>query len=221
MSGRILIVEDHAPMAKALKDILELMCGNTTIASKGQTALKLLGRSSYDLVVLDLCLDQPDFNLVAKKFLGDLRAVAPRIPIVGITHKQLLDEEAFWLSKMGVVEFVRKQSLDVDRLRALVRKTLGLPKRPFPLVYAGSEALEESKGKRTPIETRALQVLIEHPDWPKTEIAKQIGCHPKSLSPKRCPKLDKAIRAHRQGSPPHRGWKSKDGHIEAVDGAEG
>jgi hypothetical protein len=71
---------------------------------------------------------------------------------------------------------------------------------------------------RQTVDIRAVQMLVEHPDWSNDEIAQAIGCHPKYLSSKKnCPKF-RAAREAQKTSPkrPPRGTKSRDGDLEAI-----
>ena len=62
---------------------------------------------------------------------------------------------------------------------------------------------------------RALAVLVLHQDWTNTQIAMEVGTHPKYLSSKDCQKFKAARAAIRASSIPS-GSKGKDGTIEAI-----
>ncbi len=93
---------------------------------------------------------------------------------------------------------------------------------------AGLASEPESKGSKKPngspnvsLDVKAVGVFLEHPDWTKKRIAEELGYHEKSLCPRRCPKLDAAIRAQRARIDPsvkvRRGSKDRDGNLEAWD----
>jgi hypothetical protein len=69
------------------------------------------------------------------------------------------------------------------------------------------------------LDSQALAVFIEHPDWTKKKIARHLGRHEKSLCPERCPKLAAAIAAHKSPIDPTRrrlhGSKDSEGKLEA------
>jgi hypothetical protein len=77
-----------------------------------------------------------------------------------------------------------------------------------------------NSGRGTSLDTDALAVYLDHPDWTKKRIAEYLRshgrpkCNEKSLSPKRCKKLAAAIAAHRVPDLP-RGSKDSDGNIDA------
>jgi hypothetical protein len=47
------------------------------------------------------------------------------------------------------------------------------------------------------LDARALAVFFENVELTKIEIAKKLGCHEKSLAPKRCPRLSAAIASYK------------------------
>ncbi|MBN2216547.1 MAG: hypothetical protein JW719_04140 [Pirellulales bacterium] len=73
--------------------------------------------------------------------------------------------------------------------------------------------------KELPIDASAVALFLEHPNWNKKMIAGHLGCHEKSLAPRRCPKLNAAIRASRAKIDPskkkRRGSKDAVGNLEA------
>lgn len=82
--------------------------------------------------------------------------------------------------------------------------------RPLPPVESTPSNVSVS------LDAKALAVFIEHPDWKKTQIAAHLKTNPKSLAPKRCPKLTAAIAAHKAPLAP-RGSKDRNGNLEAWD----
>jgi len=56
---------------------------------------------------------------------------------------------------------------------------------------------EQGEPTRLSLDAQALGVFIERPDWTKKQIADRLGCHEKSLTPKRCPKLALAMAAYK------------------------
>ena len=62
MAERILVVEDDPRLAEMLSEYLGQAGFRITLTSLGATALRHLGESEYDAVVLDLML--PDLSLI-------------------------------------------------------------------------------------------------------------------------------------------------------------
>ena len=66
------------------------------------------------------------------------------------------------------------------------------------------------------LDARAVAVFFEHCDWTKKQIAEHLGCHEKSLAPKRCPNLHKAMAIWKAADRRSiRGSKNAEGDLEA------
>jgi hypothetical protein len=95
---------------------------------------------------------------------------------------------------------------------------IGKPVEPIkPATPAATLPADEPK---LPLDMAALGVFLNSPNLKKKQIAKLLKCHPKSLGPKRCPRLNAAIRAYRAPIDPDRrcvrGTKDpEDGTLEA------
>jgi hypothetical protein len=76
------------------------------------------------------------------------------------------------------------------------------------------------KDKTEKAEIRALAYLIANQGRPlkKTEVAKAIGCHPKTLSKGDAPNFHAAFTASQHYAKPSSGTKSKDGEIVSYSG---
>ena len=83
------------------------------------------------------------------------------------------------------------------------------PKRePSTEIPTNGDTVEES------LDLRALALFLVNRNLTKKQMADRLGCNAKSLTPKRCPQLDVAIKAHRTADLP-KGSKSSDGSMEA------
>jgi hypothetical protein len=86
--------------------------------------------------------------------------------------------------------------------------------KPAALAGGGS-----ASGPKLSLDARALALFLDHTDWTKKKIADALGCHEKSLSPRRCPRLTAAIAAHKSPIDPDRprprGSKDSEGNLEA------
>src|SRR5262249_23481808 len=70
------------------------------------------------------------------------------------------------------------------------------------------------------LDEQAVAIFVAHKgNITKKEIALRLGCHEKSLAPKRCPELEKVINAFKAANNPVRGSKDKSGKMEAWDEA--
>jgi two-component system, OmpR family, copper resistance phosphate regulon response regulator CusR len=88
-SGRVLIVEDDAPLSRFLSRELKLMDFAVDVSHDGESACDKIRSSIYDLVILDLNL--PNMDGIA--FLQQIRAsVEVRIPILVVTARSRTED---------------------------------------------------------------------------------------------------------------------------------
>lgn len=128
---RVLIVEDHAHMAKIVKTILRGFGINDLIEGRDvQTAWERLNSEPVDLIILDRMLGREDgLDLVRRIRAGGAR-VNPYMPIImlsGHTSRQMIEEAR----DAGVTEFCCKPvtardlfgklAAVIDRPRSFVR----------------------------------------------------------------------------------------------------
>jgi two-component system response regulator VanR len=117
---RVLIVEDEALMAEAIRDGLRLEAIAADIAGDGDTALELLRLSAYDIAVLDRDIPGPSGDEVAKHIV----AAGSGMPILMLTAADRLDDKTSGF-ELGADDYLTKpfelQEL-VLRLRALDRR---------------------------------------------------------------------------------------------------
>jgi hypothetical protein len=83
-----------------------------------------------------------------------------------------------------------------------------------------SQPVSVVEGKTEKVEVRALAYLIANRGRPlkKTDVAKAIGCHPKTLSKGEAPSFHAAFTASQGYGMPSSGTKSKDGEMESFSG---
>jgi len=117
---RVLIVEDEAYMAEAIRDGLRLEAIAADIAPDGDTALGLLSTNAYDIAVLDRDIPGPSGDEIAESIV----ASGSGIPILMLTAADRLDDKASGF-ELGADDYLTKpfelQEL-VLRLRALDRR---------------------------------------------------------------------------------------------------
>lgn len=117
---QILIVDDHAIVRRACRDILISELGNVAIreAEDTSSALESLRGQPFDLVILDI-------NLPGRSgldVLEETRALYPKTPILVLsTYPE--EEFAVRAFKLGAAGYVNKQSA-VDELVAAAKKVL-------------------------------------------------------------------------------------------------
>lgn len=118
---RILIAEDEAGIAKALKVILEKNKFSADVVYNGTDALDYITNSSYDAVVLDIMM--PGMN--GLEVLTRARAMGIKTPVMLLTAKGEVDDRVAGL-ECGADDYLPKPfatSEFVARVRALTRRS--------------------------------------------------------------------------------------------------
>ncbi len=102
--GRILVVEDHPANQYVAKSLLESLDCTVTVAGTGAEALELLGRETFDLVLMDCQLPGMDGYETTRR----MRAFLQRyIPVVAITANAMVDDKQRCLDA-GMDDFLPK-----------------------------------------------------------------------------------------------------------------
>lgn len=121
MSGHVILIEDEANIAEAIRFILTRDGCRVTVEPDGTRAMALIAAERPDLVILDLMLP----GIGGLEILGRLRANADLggMPVLMLTAKgQGRDREA--AERAGVSAFMTKP-FDNSEIRARVRELLG------------------------------------------------------------------------------------------------
>ena len=117
---RILIVEDEAKMAKALRTGLEADDFSVNVAHTGEDGFFLASTETYDLVILDLMLPNRDGMAV----LAALRQKNVSVPVLILTSRDTVEDRVKGLDA-GADDYLVKPfafSELLARVRALLRR---------------------------------------------------------------------------------------------------
>ncbi|MBI1790986.1 MAG: response regulator, partial [Acidobacteria bacterium] len=90
---RILVVEDEAKVARALKEGLEAEDYDVAVAHRGEEGFFLANTETFDLVVLDLMLPGRD----GLEVLGALRKRGLAIPVLILTARDAVEDRVLGL----------------------------------------------------------------------------------------------------------------------------
>lgn len=118
---RVLLVEDHKPLSKALKRGLEEENFAVDVAEDGEEADYKARSASYDAIVLDLMLPKIDGLTLLKKWRKD----GVRTHILVLTAKDTTEDKVKGLD-LGADDYLTKPfQLEelLARLRALIRRS--------------------------------------------------------------------------------------------------
>ena len=100
---KILVVEDEAHLAKGLQFNLEREGYRVTLADNGESALELLGKEAFDLMILDIMLPKLSGLEVARK----IRNRDMRFPILMLSAKST-DEDRETGLEAGADDYLTK-----------------------------------------------------------------------------------------------------------------
>jgi len=160
--GRVLVVDDDPDVREAVEIALELEGHRVTTAPDGLAALKRLGQTEFDAVVLDVMMPHLDGFEVCRR----LRASGSRTPVLILTARDSEQDTIRGLD-LGADDYLAKPfglGELLARVRALLRRT-----RPTgedaPLWFAGlsldPQTQEASRGGRRLDLTRTEHALLE------------------------------------------------------------
>ena len=125
---RLLVVDDEAPVRSSLARVLSLRGYRVCQAASGREALRLLGSTPCDAMVLDI--NMPDANGI--EVMRDLRENSPERPSIVILTGRATLESAIEAVKAGAADYLIK------------------PASIYAVITAVDEALEERGWKVCP-----------------------------------------------------------------------
>jgi two-component system copper resistance phosphate regulon response regulator CusR len=159
---RILLVEDEARLARAIKRGLREAAYAVDVAADGEDALYQASINDYDAVILDVMIPKRDGFEVCR----ELRAQGQRVPVLMLTARDAVEDRIEGLDT-GADDYLTKPfefGELLARLRALLRR--GTELRPAVIKVADLEI--DTRGQRArrdghPIELTAKEyALLEY-----------------------------------------------------------
>ena len=168
---RILLVEDELNIARPLQFNLEQEGYEVCSTPSGKEALALYGRESFDLIILDLMLEEMDGYEVARQ----VRQKDQRLPIIMLTAKSTVEDRIHGL-ELGADDYIikpfhlRELLLRVERM--LERSNWYTEKPSRNVSVAGYKVdIERLSGygprgplQLTALEANLLEALISQPN---------------------------------------------------------
>jgi DNA-binding response OmpR family regulator len=124
MAGKLLLIEDEANIAEAIRFILSRDGWQVALEGDGLAAMASVAREKPDLVILDMMLP----GRSGLEILADLRGAAAteKLPVLMLTARGgARDREA--AERGGASAFMTKPFAN-DQMRAAVRALMGVPK---------------------------------------------------------------------------------------------
>ncbi|WP_293173786.1 response regulator transcription factor, partial [Oceanithermus sp.] len=145
---KILLLEDDSQVAQLLRIALEQKGYTVCWTTSGEEALQHL--AGADLLALDLGL--PDVDGV--EFLGRVREIRPRLPVLVLTAKDDESTKVYCL-EIGADDYMTKPFSVLEftaRVQALLRRAYGAPK-----IRVGSLVLD-GEGHRATLDGKPLKL---------------------------------------------------------------
>ncbi len=102
-SGRILLVEDELNLARPLQFNLEQEGYEVRSTPSGRTALEMIGNEPFDLIILDLMLEEIDGFEVARQ----IRQQNQKLPILMLTARSAVQDRIHGL-ELGADDYMTK-----------------------------------------------------------------------------------------------------------------
>jgi two-component system, OmpR family, KDP operon response regulator KdpE len=166
---RVLVVDDEAPIRRAMRANLEARGYVVDLAESGEEALQLAARNHPDVVLLDLGLPTMD----GLEVIDGLRGWS-QVPIVVLSARGNERDKVAALDA-GADDYVSKPfGMDelLARLRAAVRRATVVDEAPtivtpdFTVDLAAKRVIDTAGTpvRLTPTEWQLLEVLVRHPD---------------------------------------------------------
>ncbi len=117
---RVLVVEDHAPVAEAIRQMLETRRYATNVVSDGESGLDHLLRRCYDAAVVDVGLPGMDGFALARA----ARAEGVQTPILMLTARDAVEDRVEGLN-CGADDYLPKPFAEeelIARISAILRR---------------------------------------------------------------------------------------------------
>jgi two-component system, OmpR family, alkaline phosphatase synthesis response regulator PhoP len=164
--SRILLVEDELNLARPLQFNLEQEGYEVSSTSSGKEALALHSRERFDLIILDLMLEEMDGFEVARQ----IRQRDQKLPIIMLTARSAVEDRIHGL-ELGADDYVikpfhlRELLLRVERM---IERTgwFAVSQRPARTLMIGGYQIDlerlTGEGPRGPVQLTALEAdLLE------------------------------------------------------------
>lgn len=122
MTKKILIVDDEEDITTSVKMLVDGMGYNAKIVDSGMSALKILNREKFDLVLLDIMMPKMSGREVLEKIRADSKLKNTRVAF--LTAIQLGSEGLGAVKKLKVLDYFQKPIIDIDDFKRRLKKLL-------------------------------------------------------------------------------------------------
>ncbi len=120
MVKKILIVDDEKDIASSVKMLVEGMGYNSTIANDGKSALDILNKEKFDLVLLDILMPQMSGREVLEKIRASSKLKNQKVAFLSVI--QLSPEGKSSIKKLKPIEYFQKPIVDIGEFKAKLKR---------------------------------------------------------------------------------------------------
>jgi two-component system, OmpR family, response regulator len=167
--GRLLVADDEPFLCDAIATSLRLRGFEVTTAETGASALRLARDLSFDLVVLDVMMPEPDgFEIVRR-----LRRDGSQVPVIFLTARDTQEDKVAGLTLGGDDYLTKPFGLEelAARVQTVLRRTrpggVAGPVLTFADIELDQDSYEVRRGghpiELSPTEFRLLRYLVLNP----------------------------------------------------------
>ncbi|HEY0682003.1 MAG TPA: two-component regulator propeller domain-containing protein [Steroidobacter sp.] len=135
VGGRVLLAEDNAVNQRVARRFLEKLGCEVDVVDDGAQAVEVLGRSSYDLVLMDMQMPTMD-GLEASRLIRAREQAGARVPIVALTADAMVGTLERCLAA-GMDDYLTKP---IDRKRLEEVLTRFVPRKNNPTEPSAASA---------------------------------------------------------------------------------
>jgi NarL family two-component system response regulator LiaR len=172
---RLLIADDHAIVREGLRGLIETESGMQIVAEaeNGAEAVRLVGETNPDLILIDLVMPEMD----GLQAIEVIRAKDPEARILVLTSFDE-DEKVFAAVKSGAQGYLLKDSSPTDLLQAIRDVHAGLPSMHPTIAHKLMHELQRTSDlppTTDPLSEREVDVLkLVAQGLPNQEIAETL-----------------------------------------------
>lgn len=168
---RILLAEDDENLGKLLRTFLEAKKFETQLVETGKTAIEMVAKNKYDLLILDVMMPEMDGFEAA----SEIRSWNKEVPIIFLTAKSLKEDKLRGFN-IGADDYLTKPfSMEelLARMNAILKRTQGENKEDIRLITIGDSTynmdncilkMNDEEVKLTTKEAFLFNMLIQSQD---------------------------------------------------------
>jgi len=162
---RVLIIEDDNKWQAVLRETLEDEDYDVTLISSYQEGRRTLERRSFDLVILDLNLDEKSPTLDGERLLRRISRQYADTPCIIVSGQGDVHIVRNAFKQYHVVDFIAKDQFDISTFIQVVEDALGRKQADDTAPPQQTDsAVQEKRATERQYQSRLLQILINRFD---------------------------------------------------------